>query len=273
MAMGVVDGLEVVEIDDQQRKRLVAAVRSRAFVARRCSNCRRLPTPVRSSIIARSATSLRSRSIAISRKPKLQTMDRNNQRQDPDRLRRVEMGEGEVAADLKQLVDARNAQTAMITIATKPASRAPALARPSRFGSSNVSERASGADKPQEKIRMRDGRTVIAKDEDRKAGKRQRRHRRGLPPGHRLAIEPPDAHRRKANRENSRRAAKQQRDQRIRESRQHREHRRTGDGQSRASPVPRRLKAWIAVQDVGPDQAEREEIDNERRPKRRNVQH
>jgi len=58
MTVGVVDGLEVVEIDHEQTQNgLARAIRSGAFPRSNvCSNCRRLPTPVRSSISARSAT-------------------------------------------------------------------------------------------------------------------------------------------------------------------------------------------------------------------------
>src|SRR5438093_904889 len=41
----------------------------------------------------------------------------------------------------------------------------------------------------------------------------------------------------------------------------------------RTGPEPRGFERRIAAHDVGPDQAQRQKIDNEHRPKRRNAQH
>ena len=43
--------------------------------------------------------------------------------------------------------------------------------------------------------------------------------------------------------------------------------------ESRAGPEPRRIEGGIAARDVGPDQTQREKVDDEDRPERRDVQH
>src|ERR1700678_3302263 len=52
---------------------------------------------------------------------------------------------------------------------------------------------------------------------------------------------------------------------------QHRHRSTTGAGDRGAGPEPRGLKGRITAHDVGPDQAEREKIDDEHRPQRRNA--
>ena len=148
VSVGVVDGLEAVEIDHQQRERLAVALRPRALLLKRCIRCRRLATPVRSSSSARSATSLRSRSIAISRKPKFNAIDRNTSTRISAALRRVEVHEVEFAADMRQPSRKAHAIDGDDEDETTPASRAPALGRPFCRENSSFSVSASGNDWP-----------------------------------------------------------------------------------------------------------------------------
>ena len=62
--------------------------------------------------------------------------------------------------------------------------------------------------------------------------------------------------------------------QRIRENHaQHRHRSASRRSERRAGPEPRGFERRIAAHDVGPDQAQREKIDDEYRPQRRNAQH
>jgi hypothetical protein len=123
-------------------------------------------------------------------------------------LRRVEMDKGEVGAGQKQLVD--HAERADDdhhddNEACEPCTGIdPAFSlRQQQWQRKREWHRqACGVDQ------NADGRAVVGKDKDRQTGKGQRRNRGRLPPGRRLAVKPPDAHRRKANRENRRRAGK-----------------------------------------------------------------
>ncbi len=114
---------------------------------------------------------------------------------------------------------------------------------------------------------------VVTDDEERHAGEAQSSDRNGRAPRNRLAVKPLDAHRGKAGGENQHGAAGQQWRPRIRNKVQHRHRSTTGRGERRGGPEPRGLEGGIAAHDVGPDQAEREKIDDEHRPQRRNAQH
>ena len=110
--------------------------------------------------------------------------------------------------------------------------------------------------------------------EDAQAGRAKSGDQQGVAPGNRLIEKLADAHRSQADRQDQSGAGKQQRHQRIRENHAQYRHRRAGRrNERRTGPEPRGFERWIAAHDVGPDQAQREKIDNEHRPKRRNAQH
>src|SRR3982074_2248006 len=67
--------------------------------------------------------------------------------------------------------------------------------------------------------------------------------------------------------------AAQQRHQRTHADAQTRQRRARGRGERRAGPESRGLEFGITARDIGPDQAQREKVDDERRPQRRNAQH
>jgi hypothetical protein len=115
---------------------------------------------------------------------------------------------------------------------------------------------------------------VVGIGEDNKACQVQPRNQRGISPVHRALEEAADAHRGKANGEEQKRAAHDQRQQRLRHhDPQHRQCGADRGHERRASPEPRRVEGGIAVHHVGPDQAQRQKVDDEHRPKRRNAQH
>ena len=154
-----------------------------------------------------------------------------------------------------------------------PASRAPGLTRPSCGVSSSLHaqhQRQRLGDRKDGDPRRR---AVIAEHEEAQAGEAQPGDQPGAAPGDRPVEEFLDAHRGEAERENQRGAGGQQRQQRVRHHPQHRERGAGGGDEGRAGPEPRGVERRIAAHHVGPDQAQREKVDDEHRPQRRNAQH
>ena len=103
MAMGVVDRLEAVEVDHQQRERLAAALRARAFLGQALQQ---MPP------VADAGEIVEQRQIGdlvaqpVDRHQQEAEIPRHrqeHQHQDRDRMDRAEMEEGELAADLQQV--------------------------------------------------------------------------------------------------------------------------------------------------------------------------
>ena len=112
---------------------------------RRCTRWRRLPTPVRSSSSARSATSLRSRSIAISRKPKFSAIDRNTSTRITTDCAGLNCMKENPPPTLVSAPNSRRAKMARMRMVTMPASRAPGLTRPSCGDSNSFRVSTSGS--------------------------------------------------------------------------------------------------------------------------------
>jgi hypothetical protein len=113
----------------------------------------------------------------------------------------------------------------------------------------------------------------VAEGEEGHACGAQPGDQRDLAPADRPVVEPPDAHRGQAGGKDQHGASGQQRHQRIHHDAQACQRCAGGRRKRRGGPERRRLKFWISAGDVSPDQAERQEIDDEGCPQRRSAQH
>ena len=117
-------------------------------------------------------------------------------------------------------------------------------------------------------------RAVIDVDEEADADEGVDRNQRRAVPVDLLLVEALDAHGGKTGGQHHEGAGGQQRQQRsVKEIAQRRHGSRSGAHERRAGPVSRRFERGIGALHIGPDQAQRQEVDDHCGPQRRNAQH
>ena len=272
VAMGVVDLLEAVEIDHEQRERLAVALGARAFFRQPGHQL---------AAVADAGEVVEQREVGdlvaepVDRHQEEAEIERHGQKDQPQRQHALpHAGSRERHVDAGEVADGpdgidRDDQAG--DDAGKPGAGMGAAVMLGQQQFQGDRKRQRLADRIHQHAH---GHAVVDFDKEQQGRAGEARHEPGQPPGDRPLIEALDAHRGEEGGENHHGAAGKQRQQRAgREHDAHRQQRAHGAGKRRGRPEPRRRELGIAARDVDPDQADRKEIDDEHRPQGGKVQH